>query len=518
MRRTNYPRAIVRTVGEPSTRAEHPSLEGYLNAVLTPEQLQRVLLVSFSQWEMNTAVVGEIAATLHAMGTDPMVALWADDTPVHDVGWTTSRLLAGLFESPSRDQRLQSALQAAGLPVTAFPQPPIRHWSPVGVLPATNERYRSAIRRLTYRNAPVGRAILQVHPDRDTPITDEHLWPQAWVDACARSYAWAFDQVAELIHQRKPTAVVVFNGRFLHDSAVAAAAEQAGLPTLAYDFGGNDTDFDLTIDATHDWSALQRRMLALYEAWEPSERDALGSSWFEERRAHADPRNRLFVESQTVGTGIDKPEGRTLVAFFSSSGDEISELDLDWNEYFQGQPGALEALARVCRARPQVQLLVRTHPHKRHKPKRDVEEWHEAVASAAPDIHLDEFSEIDSYTLMRQADVVVTYGSTTGVEAAYAKRPVVVMGPSAYDELGCATRVTTDQQLAGAIDAAQPGWWPGAVAYGLMMRRRGFMNRFVTSVEGRQMLAGVELRDARPLVLKLSDLLMSRQRARLTTA
>lgn len=501
-----------------TVRAERESLEQYLRSVLTAQELERVLLASFSQWEIAVSVMGEVAATLHDMHTTPTVALWADRTPVHDVGWTTSRLLSRVFASPSRDDRLRRGLQAMGLPATAFPDPPIRRWSPVEPLPLVEHRYRTAIRQLTYRGAPAGRAILQVHPDTNTPITDEHLWPREWVEACLRSYAYVFDQTKALIEGRRLTAAVVFNGRFLHDSAVAAAAEQAGIPVLSYDFGGNDTDYDLTIDATHDWSALQRRMLTLYDEWDPSERDALGSSWFEERRQHADPRNSLYVESQAVGTGIDTPDGERLVVFFSSSGDEISELDLDWGEYFHGQPGALQAVADACRSMPDTTFVVRTHPHKRMKPKRDVEEWHEAVAAARPDIHLDEHSEVDSYTLMRQADVIVTYGSTTGVEAAYAKCPVIVMGPSAYDELGCATRVTTEAELREALEAAEPGWWPGAVSYGLMMRRRGFVFRHAMRTPESETLGGVTVKDSRPIVLKLSDWWARRRRARLTSA
>ena len=510
-----YPRAIVTATTHDPIRAEHASLRGYLESVLDPEQRQRILIASFNQWEIATLVVAEVAANLHKMGTNPTVALWADRTPVHDVGWTTSRLVSRLLFSPSRDDRLKKALRRFGLPREAFAAPPIRHWQPVEPLPEVTGLYRTAIRELSYRGAPVGRAILQVHPDTNTPVTDEHLWPRAWVEACVRSYAYAYDQIAELIAQRRSTAAVVFNGRFLHDSAVAAAAEHAGIPVLAYDYGGNDTDYDLTIDETHDWSALQRRMLTMYEMWDPEERDEIGSLWFDERRSHSDPRNALFVESQTVGAGIEKPEGKRLVVYFSSSGDEISELDLDWADYFHGQPGALMAVADVCRARPDTTLLVRTHPHKRMKPQLDVEEWHQAVADARPDIHLDEFSEVDSYTLMRQADVVVTYGSTTGVEAAYAGCPVIVMGPSAYDELGCATRVRTATEVRDAIDRAEPGSWAGAVAYGLMMRRRGFMSRYVASDGERAVLAGIAIRDASPWALKVSHLLGRWQRASL---
>lgn len=489
-----------------AVRAEHPSLREYLAEALSPEQRERVLIVTFNQWSIATAAVGEIAATLHHMGTEPIVAMWADDTPLHDVGWSTSRLLARLLLSPSRDDRVRRGLEEFGLPVTAFPRPPIRRWKPVKPLPTPATLSRSSIRELRYRGAPLGRAILQVHPDKDTPVTDAHQWPRRWVDACIKSYAFAFDQAAELIAQRRATAAVVYNGRFLHDSAVAGAAAQAGIPVLSYDSGGLDTDFDLTIDATHDWSALQRRMRTMYESWDPVERDAIGASWFEDRRSHVDPLNSLFVAKQVMGKGVEAPRDRRLIVYFSSSGDEISELDLDWGEYFHGQPGALAALADACRGREDTTLVVRTHPHKRVKPRLDVEEWHEAVMAASPDVHLDEHADVDSYTLMRQADVVATYGSTTGVEAAYAGRPVIVMGPSAYDELGCATRVMDRGGISRFLDDPSAGDVSGAIAYGLMMRRRGFNFQFVTQRDGTQSLAGVPILDSHEVILKLSHL------------
>ena len=118
---------------------------------------------------------------------------------------------------------------------------------------------------------------------------------------------------------------------------------------------------------------------------------------------------------------------------------------------------------------------------------------------------------------MRQADVVVTYGSTTGVEAAYAGKPVVVMGPCAYDELGCATAVSTAAELKAALEKREAGTQSGAVAYGLMMKRRGFVYRYVhRDPDDMRSLNGIEFREARPLVLNLSQLLRERQQRKLT--
>lgn len=497
-------------------RAEHPSLAAYLARVLSDEQRARPLLISFSQWDFTTGAIAEAAATLHTMGSAPLLALWAGRTPVKDVGWTTMPALARALNSPSRDQRLERALGTFGLPRSAFASPPLRRWRPAGDIRIPTVLSRSSIRAMRYCGSPMGSAILQVTPNQQTPVTDEYVWPKAWVEAAARSYAWAYDQTLALMQAEGSTAAVVYNGRFLHDRAAAAAADSLGRPVLAYDIGGNDTDFELTSDAMHDWSALQQRMLRMYEEWPKEQRDELGSSWFLERANHADPRNRLYVESQEVGKALERREGGRLVVFFSSSGDEISELDLDWAEYFHGQPQALMALAEACRARPDYTFVVRSHPHKRMKPARDVQDWLEAVAAAQPDIHLDPWSSIDSYALMRQADIVVTYGSTTGVEAGFARKPVIVMGPSAYDELGCATRVRTAEELGAALNAQEIGTWEGAVAYGLMMRRRGFTYRYVRREGDGLSLAGQDLDEPLKVVRDLSHLRGRWQKWRLT--
>ena len=455
-------------------RAEHESLIGYLDSVLTPEQLSRPLLTNFNHWNFAQGSLSEIALTLHKNRSDVTIAFWADKTPMLDVAWETSRKIGTLLMSPTREQQIEKALKHAGLQNQSFAKPLIKRWQPHEKIVLPQVMNRSSIRAMHYRGADLGRAILQVHPDRETPMTDEFMWPSKWVDLAAKSFAYVFDQVTELIKRRDITVVALYNGRFLHDRAVAAAAQQLGIPLLNYDLGGNQTNFDLTIDDTHDWEALQRRMLSLYEHWDPAERDALGSNWFLERIQHADPTNARFVESQKIGSMINIPKDKKIVVYFSSSGDEIIELDLNWDAYFGGQENALRLLSKICSEDPDIFLVVRSHPHKRHKPANDVKDWIDAVEEASPDVHLDPHSDIDSYALMRRADVVVTYGSTSGIEAAFAGKPVAVMGPSAYNILGAASAVTNEDELRSVIVNPQPGSWPGAVSYGLLCNRRGF--------------------------------------------
>jgi hypothetical protein len=491
-------------------RAEHESLNGYLDSVLTTEQLARPLLTNFNHWGFAQDALGEVALILKNRGSIVSIGFWADKTPMLDVAWATSRVIGTLLLSPTREAQIQKALTQAGLVKSSFVKPPIHRWRPSEPIDIPRVLNRTNIRAMTYRGADMGRAILQIHPDRDTPVTDKHLWPVAWVEAAAKSFAYVFDQTHAVITQRGITMLAVYNGRFLHDRAAAVAAESLGIPVVSYDLGGHDTDFDLTLDDTHDWDALQRRMLTLYSNWDPEERDQLGSGWFLDRTQHLDKINSLFVEAQKIGSMVDLPKNKKVVVYFSSSGDEIVELDLDRDSYFGGQENALGLVSQICEEDPDTYFIVRSHPHKRHKPKHDVQEWINAVEKADPDLHLDPHSEVDSYTLMRAADLVITYGSTSGVEAAFAKKPVIVMGPCAYNILGCATQVVDADELRQAMAEQSPGKWSGAVSYGLMMKRRGFNREHAGEFS--------HVRDTKQLVKNLSMLRRNRAFAKYLAA
>jgi hypothetical protein len=447
----------------------------------------------------------ETALAAREIGSEVRIGFWVNDTPMEDPGWTTWSLVSRVLRSPAKDALAQRGLYAAGFDRSTFVRPPIKHWRAPRFPALLNPLTRPGIRALTYRGSDMGRSILQVHPRTDTPISENYVWPRRWVRRAMESYAWVYDQVAELIEREQLTTMVVYNGRFTHDRAVAAAARAAGIRVLYYDTGGYDTDFDVTEATTHDWAELQVRMRDMYAAWPDADRDEIASSWFENRQSRSDQSMLKFLEGQKIGHIDGVPDVEQLVVFFSSSGDEISEMDLDWSTFLYSQEEALAELAAACRARTGCSLIVRTHPHMRLKPEQDLLDWTRAVERAAPDVHFDPYSPVDSYALMRKADVVFTYGSTAGIEAAYIGRPVVVMGPSAYDLLGCAQRITSAAELPNVLDSPPEGSQGKALPFGLMMQRRGFNYAHLEKHKGAEpTLSGIPLDDASPLARKIS--------------
>ena len=485
--------------------AEHPSIGVFLKEKLDQFGPQHVAVLSFDQWPWSLTTVAEIASASHRAGYLTTVGLWADHTPLRGVGWSTSRRIARFLRSTPIEDSAQFLIESIGLPETSFAAPPLLDFRPRPPKihsPTT----RKEIRKLTYRTAPLGRSLLQVHPNRKIPVREDFVWPKPWVTKAAESFVWTYEQTRRLIEERGITTLVVFNGRFLHESAAAAAAQSLGVRTLFFDYGGIETSFDLTSDATHDSERFQERMLTMWDNWGP-EREQIARRWFESRAIHTAPGIDAFVGHQQRDTLVELPSDELIVVFFSSSPDEFAELDLDWSKHFGSQEDALLTLADLCESMPKTRLVVRTHPHMLSKPTDDLDRWTQTVNVIGRNIHIPPNSPTDSYALMKRADRVVTYGSTTGVEAAYAGRPVAVLGPCAYDFLDCATVVRTKGELRRWLIHPQPLNSGKALPYGLMMERRGFNREIPPITDGaNERLVDSRVRESSPLSRKVSDL------------
>ena len=283
----------------------------------------------------------------------------------------------------TRDENAERILRAAGLPGASFAAPPIRRWRPYGHAarpgaahpvehpPADLQGIRhgsfdpAGAPGLGHPHPGVAPVAAQVDPSRDA-LLRLGLRPGAGPDP--RSVGCG--------------SVVVYNGRFTHDRAVAAAAEQAGVRVLYYDTGGYETDFDLTDATTHDWAHLQGRHAAhvrrvgsgrarrdrvglVHQSAGPRRRQQHGSSSRRRQRGHLE--------------GL--PGGRDAGGLLQLVGgrDRRARPRLGGRTCTPRSAALADLARRVPRRGPGHALVVRTHPHMRLKPADDLDDWMAAV-------------------------------------------------------------------------------------------------------------------------------------------
>jgi predicted glycosyltransferase len=116
------------------------------------------------------------------------------------------------------------------------------------------------------------------------------------------------------------------------------------------------------------------------------------------------------------------PANKRIVVFYTTSNHEYASVsNLEFN-----QIQAFKKMLKVINNFPDIYLVVRVHPNNNRKNNIDDKLWFQfnnckkisVISSQDP---------IDTYALMRRADIVVTYSSTIALEASYFGKPSVVL-------------------------------------------------------------------------------------------
>ena len=246
-----------------------------------------------------------------------------------------------------------------------------------------------------------------------------------------------------LIESQQPDRVEVFNGRLACGKFPLLAAKRHDLPITTLEIGAGGIPIVFDGHTAHDRHAIQQRMLSCEADMEQAE------EYFSRRRS---PKFSRFTKQQQGGfTPPDMSAFDRKFTFFLSSQDEFESLGPDWRSSFDDYAAVVEA---ACRRFPNDFFVVRFHPNQ-GKIRSDILTPF-APLEALPNAQIYEpDSGVNSYELIEWSDVVITFGSTVTLEACWAGRPTIMLGPSFFDQLGIALSPATMQQflelLAGEV-------------------------------------------------------------------
>lgn len=277
--------------------------------------------------------------------------------------------------------------------------------------------------------------------------------PDADIDEvrqCLASAALVYERARSAILLAKPDVVVTFNGRFVTSKPVVAAAEQLGIPVLRHERGSTYQRYEVFTDALHNYAYIRRRIEACWENTLPAERERNGHEFFQRRRRGDGIGWYSFTAGQEQGRIPERTPGRRRIVYFSSSDDEYAAVtDVFEPGPWPDQLTAVKELIAVCESLPDVELVLRIHPHLTKKSAQERARWCGLSGSNAFIIAPDE--KVDSYALLDSADVVVSYGSTIGMEAAYWGRPSVLLGPCSYSGSSAVLSPGNREELAALL-------------------------------------------------------------------
>jgi len=415
---------------------------------------QRVLVVSFAKWEHHLATDLELVQKHLCRGDHVTVMTCIEDVPSCRVNIDHERArcrecvnarfeaLGFIDQSVGELQvvRLGDVLADAGTAVT---------------IGATFETLPKA-RELIVDDWDLGLAACStaISAFRDHELATPES-QAAWgklVEAGNRSFL----ATQELLRRNTIDRVYVFNGRDILARGVFRAAQQAGVEVCVHERGRGNDRYALFVNMLpHDRDGFHNAMLATWDDADPTERETQGASFYERSRAGVNQRWTTFVADQEPGSlPAEWDPKRRNVVIFNSSEDEYAAIGPEWkNPLYESQAHGARALAEslLTGNADDVCLWVRMHPNLAGVDNGSTRAWAK-LADLGVGI-IESTSPISSYSLVDAADVVVSFGSTVGIEATYWGTPSILLGPSFFSSLGATHRPASHDEAVQLVQS-----------------------------------------------------------------
>lgn len=241
------------------------------------------------------------------------------------------------------------------------------------------------------------------------------------------SYLQVYDATIKIIDDNQITSILVYNGRFFHERAVWDAAKSKKIKVEIY-----ETMRDRYVIGTKGFHNRINNQKIMIDHWNISNMSdqnkiKIGSRYYKELRSDLNP----FKIDSIKTFDVKKP----YFVYFSSSDDEYIGLGKDWKKNLGNQIYCVEKLQRIFDKQEKFELIIRLHPNLRNKSKEQKLAWGKISKSRNSRI-INENTKISSYDLLDSAEGTITFGSTMGLESAFAGKPCLTLADCAYDLLG----------------------------------------------------------------------------------
>lgn len=279
------------------------------------------------------------------------------------------------------------------------------------------------------------------------------------VRSIAMSALAVFRSVQNYLEANDVDRVYAYNGRHAPVRAVLRACQSRQVDCFLHERGHSLDHYAVYQNhLPHNLSCMEQRIRQQWAlAADDLDRESRASEFFIQRANGVVQWWRSFIDGQEEDLlPEDWDPGRRNIAIFTSSQDEFAAIGAEWqNPLYENQ---LEGIRRIVEslstASHDIHLYVRMHPN--------LTNVGNAHTRAIRQLQADDLTiilpedPVSSYSLLREAEKVLTFGSTMGIEAVFWGKPSLLAGVSFYRDLGGTYNPASHQELMDLLIADVP--------------------------------------------------------------
>lgn len=340
------------------------------------------------------------------------------------------------------------------------------------------------VKAVKYRGVQVGSSVLSIYYDvtRDLDMLNFSGFLTYAVPLMERLCDFV-DYAYKLLEEIQPDQILIYNGRLFENRLFYDIAKAKGISFVSLEGMGGRVEPYKKIRFEGDLPLSIPLFGKMIEnLWKESplsdeEKTRQASTYYEKRR-HGILIGDTKVYTKEQQDGL-LPEGfqadKRNFAIFNSSQDEIEALGDDFmtGRIFDTQYEAIAFMLEHADA--DIHFYLRIHPnlkgvsHKDHMELYDLRKYANITVIPPESI-------VSSYALMDACEKVITFGSTTGVEASYWGKPSILVGRAYYEMTGACYHVRDKEELVRDLnDHLEPKDKLGAIKYGYFQVDRKYL-------------------------------------------
>lgn len=302
------------------------------------------------------------------------------------------------------------------------------------------------IKKITFHNVNVGYACVSsyIFKTRNlNPKMDKAF--RNFFDTMLKTTCYLVLLQEKIIDTYQPDEVTFFNGRFMENRTLVDLCLAKDVHYHACD-GVFITHNKVLKMVFYDGmpQSISYMTKVYEEGWKNPlvplyDKEQIGRWFFESKIKQRFTADKNYVKDQTLGV---MPEGwddnNTNFVIFNSSEDEFCAIGDEWDDasVFENQIVGIKYICEtLLRERPEVKVYLRIHPNLKDIPYKYHTDLYKLPALYSNLTVIPGNSKIASYSLMEKANRIIVFGSTMGIESAYAGKTVINLAGSYYRKL-----------------------------------------------------------------------------------
>lgn len=392
---------------------------------------QRILIyMPFANWVPHLATDLEIAAKHIDAGDEVHVITCSGNLPTCEPNPTHKKNVCKQCIS-----KCKKGLDILGIPQTN--RHPMLWYIPETILPISFSNI-DELKQYEYKNTDIGLSVVSslVSMLRESQ-PDTLLFKKYIYNSLVMSIG-IYNMIERYLKNINPSIFYLFNGRFAPLRPALRAAQHAGVKTFTHERNANNVNEYWLCEDTYIHN-IEYQKQQIEKLWNnnPSdyEKMYIGASWFKKQHGKPDTGWYSFSKTQQKNKLPSEfnPEQHN-ISFFVSSEDEYVGIQEFVSNIYKNQSIGIKQILN-SKINDNIHIYIKTHPNLIGIDNTQTRELNKLSFQNVTIIPAD--SNVDTYSLLKSSDKIISFVSTTAIEALYYRIPSIVIGRGFFEDLGC---------------------------------------------------------------------------------